>query len=57
MKRGRVDRVVFPPQQVAEVKVIACELPINSDAELAAVNLTRDKFHGEWNYTIKPQGR
>ncbi len=27
-----------------------------SDAELAAVNLTRDEFHGEWNYTIKPQG-
>jgi transposase len=27
-----------------------------SDVELAAVNLTRDEFHGEWNYTIKPQG-
>ncbi len=26
-----------------------------SDAELAAVNLTRDEFHGEWNYTIKPR--
>ncbi|MEA2185007.1 MAG: hypothetical protein QOK16_18, partial [Solirubrobacteraceae bacterium] len=26
------------------------------DAELAAVNLTPDAFHGEWNYTIKPQG-
>jgi hypothetical protein len=26
-----------------------------TDAELAAVNLTRDAFHGEWNYTtIKP---
>jgi len=25
-----------------------------TDAELAAVNLTRDPFHGEWNYTIKP---
>lgn len=25
-----------------------------SDTELAAVNLTRDTFHGEWNYTIKP---
>jgi hypothetical protein len=22
-----------------------------TDAELAAVNLTRDAFHGEWNYT------
>lgn len=25
-----------------------------SDAELAAVNLTRDDFHGEWNYVITP---
>jgi transposase len=27
-----------------------------SDAELAALNLVRDAFHGDWNYTIKPQG-
>jgi transposase len=26
-----------------------------SDEELAALNLFRDSFHGEWNYTIKPQ--
>jgi hypothetical protein len=25
-----------------------------SDEELAALRLTRAKFHGEWNYTIKP---
>jgi len=25
-----------------------------TDAELAAVNLTRDTFHGEWNYSISP---
>jgi transposase len=25
-----------------------------TDAQLAAVNLTPNKFHGEWNYTIKP---
>jgi transposase len=25
-----------------------------SDAQLAAVNLTRDPFHPEWNYTIRP---
>lgn len=25
-----------------------------TDAELAAVNLTRDEFHPEWNYTIAP---
>jgi hypothetical protein len=27
-----------------------------SDDELAALNLSRDSYHGEWNYTIKPQG-
>ncbi len=26
-----------------------------SDAELAALNLVRAAFHGEWNYTIMPQ--
>lgn len=25
-----------------------------TDAEINAVNLTRDEFHGEWNYTIHP---
>jgi hypothetical protein len=25
-----------------------------SDAELAAVSLAPDEFHGEWNYVIKP---
>ena len=25
-----------------------------TDAQLAAVNIVRDPFHGEWNYTIKP---
>jgi len=25
-----------------------------TDAELAAVPLTRHAFHGEWNYTITP---
>jgi hypothetical protein len=28
-----------------------------SDEELAALNVVRDAFHGEWNYTIKPQAR
>ena len=27
-----------------------------SDAELAAVHITRDAFHGEWNYSISSQG-
>jgi hypothetical protein len=26
-----------------------------SDEELAALNLSSNSFHGEWNYTIKPQ--
>lgn len=26
-----------------------------SALEIASLNLHRDKFHGEWNYTIKPQ--
>jgi hypothetical protein len=26
-----------------------------SDEELAGVNITRAKFHGEWNYTIRPR--
>jgi hypothetical protein len=42
---------------------VRCELDQNtypaglkvSDAELAAVNLTRHDFHGEWNYTIGPK--
>ena len=25
-----------------------------SDEELAALHLSTDPFHGEWNYTIKP---
>jgi hypothetical protein len=27
-----------------------------SDADLAAIDLTRDKFHGEWNYRVRPRG-
>ncbi len=27
-----------------------------TDAELNTLNIVRDAFHGEWNYTIKPQG-
>lgn len=28
-----------------------------SDAELAGINLHRHEFHGEWNYTIRPNTR
>ena len=26
-----------------------------SDLQIAAVNLTRHTFHGDWNYTVSPQ--
>ena len=25
-----------------------------TDAQMAKLNITRDEFHGEWNYTIHP---
>ena len=28
-----------------------------SDAQLAAVNLSRHAFHGDWNYTIAPKSK
>ena len=39
---------------------VRCELDTNaypkgivvSDQEMAALNIARDAFHGEWNYTI-----
>lgn len=41
---------------------VDCELDTNtyakgvvvSDEEMAAINITRDDFHGDWNYTISP---
>ena len=27
-----------------------------TDAELAAVNIERHSFHGDWNYTVRPPG-
>jgi Rhodopirellula transposase DDE domain len=39
----------------AELDANAYETGIEvSDEELAAVQITRDSFHGEWNYTIAP---
>jgi hypothetical protein len=42
---------------------VQCRLDTNSypqgirvsDAELATVDIERDSFHGEWNYTIRPK--
>lgn len=28
-----------------------------SDDEMTHVNLTRDPFHGDWNYVIRPKTR
>ena len=44
---------------------VRCELDPNiypkgtvvSDAEMEAINLIRDAFHGEWNYAIRPTSR
>ena len=41
---------------------VRCELDTNlypkgitvADREIAAINMLRDDFHGEWNYTIRP---
>ena len=42
---------------------VRCELDPNrypkgvtvSDAEMAGLNIARDAFHGEWNYTLSPR--
>ena len=44
---------------------VHCELDANtypkgvtvSDAEMAALNVEYAEFHGEWNYTIRPNNR
>ena len=38
--RGRVDRAVFPPEQVAEVKAIACELAATQGRPLGRFSRT-----------------
>jgi hypothetical protein len=43
--RCEIDRNTYP----AGVKV--------SDAEMDAINIERHQFHGDWNYTIRPQIR
>ena len=42
---------------------VCCELDANlypkaikvSDEEMLAIKITRNEFHGEWNYTISPK--
>jgi hypothetical protein len=43
MKRGRVARAVFPPEQVAEVKALACELPKTQGLPLS--RFSRSELH------------
>jgi hypothetical protein len=43
IERGRVARAVFPPQEVAQVKAIACELPKQHD--LALSRFSRSEIH------------
>jgi hypothetical protein len=38
-----LDRRMYPKQVIV------------SDEQMAAINLIRNKFHGDWNYTIKPR--
>jgi hypothetical protein len=40
IRRGRVARAVFPPEQVAEVKAIACELPATHGLPLSRYSRT-----------------
>ena len=47
-ERGLTVRCEFDPTLYATGIVVP-------DTEMAAINLVRDDFHGEWNYTIKPQ--
>lgn len=43
MKRGRVVRAVFPPEEVAQVKAIACELPKEQGVPLS--RFSRSELH------------
>jgi DDE superfamily endonuclease len=43
IERGRVARAVFPPQQVAEVKAIACQLPAEHGVPLS--RFSRAELH------------
>jgi hypothetical protein len=43
MKRGRVARAVFPPDEVAQVKAVACELPKDLGAPLS--RFSRSELH------------
>ena len=44
---------------------VCCELDTNlypkgivvTDEEMASFNIVRAEFHGEWNYTIRPDNR
>jgi transposase len=55
-RRQQWGTAAFVEARVAELDPNPYDAGITvNDAELAAVNLTRHDFHGEWNYTIAPK--
>ena len=47
--------VVFVVVLAVLNKVFADKNPLFEHAEMAALDITGDAFHPEWNYTIKPR--
>src|SRR5207245_11024146 len=58
----RVIVQLIPATTTTTGLTVRCELDpgqypsgiVVSDAEMAAINIKRAEFHGEWNYTISP---
>jgi hypoxanthine-guanine phosphoribosyltransferase len=59
---GVLKGAVFFMADLMRQLTVPCELDTNryptgisvADADMAALNITRADFHGEWNYTISP---
>ena len=54
---GLLRRKVAPAGQTLPVKAllgVMAEAEV-SDQEIASLRIKRDKFHGEWNYTLLPR--
>ena len=49
-RRGKGARIL----PVGKISREAMRIQV-SDKDLAALNITRESFHGDWNYTIQPQ--
>ena len=46
-RTGLTVRCELDPREYARKRVV-------SAAQMRTINITRDEFHGEWNYTISP---